>query len=259
MNLLPEQVHQFRWYRLFLILFVPGFLFQVAVAQEKVVTAGIQFKPIFSSEFFNTGSQDATSGNVNFEISPGSGYCLGMVIRRGFSNTISLETGINYVKRNDDISINDPDSAFSIDSDFGIVGYEIPVQGLVFIQLSDEIFMDVSMGFSFDFYPSDVRTSGTNFAHYSARRSWFSPSLLANLGWEYRTEKSGYFYLGASFHRPFNFTYTSIIQYQNRELPYPEGKMELNGNYLTVDIRYFFHSDPEKRKKKIRKPDPKTK
>ncbi len=262
MNLLPEQVHDGclhgKWYRSFLMLLLLSFLWQDVRSQEKVVTVGIQFKPIFSSQFFNTGPEESTADDVNFKITPGSGYCLGAVIRRGFTNTISMETGINFVRRNYDLSIDDPDSAVHIDSDFGTVGYEIPVQGLVFIQLSDEIFMDVAMGLSLDFYPSDIATSGTYFVHSSVRNSWFSSSLLANLGWEYRTEKSGYIYLGASYHRPFKFTYTSFVQYQNREVPYPEGKMELNGNYLTFDVRYFFHSDPEKRKKKIRKPDPKT-
>ncbi len=228
------------------------------IAQEKVITAGIQFKPIFSSKFFNTGPENVTDQGVQFSITPESGFCLGMVIRRGITNTISFESGINYVKRNFAIEVNDPDSAVKSNSDFGMVGYEIPLQGLVFIQLSDEIFMDVALGLSLDFYPSDLKTSSGYVAHYSARHSWFSPAILANIGWEYRTEKSGYFYLGASYHRPFNITYTSYVQYQNRDLSpsytsYPEAKMDLLGNYLTVDLRYFFHSDPEKRKKKTKK------
>jgi len=230
-----------------------------ATAQEKVVTAGIQFKPIFSSKYFSSGPENVINKGIDFTVTPGSGYCLGMVIRRGFTNTISLEGGINFVKRNYSIDVIDPDSSVNSNSTFSTVGYEVPIQGLVFIQLSDKIFMDVALGFSFDFYPSDVQSSDDYVVHYSARHSWFSPAMLANLGWEYRTEKSGYFYLGASYHRPFSTTYTSYVQYQNRDLPYPEAKMDLLGNYLTLDIRYFFHSDPEKRKKKTRKPDPRTK
>ena len=182
-----------------------------------------------------------------------------MVIRKGITNTVSIESGINYVKRNYDLTINDPDSGFSSKSDFGMVGYEIPIEGLVFIQLSDQIFMDVAMGLSLDFYPSDIQSSAEHMLHFSAKNSWISPSILGNLGWEYRTEKSGYIYLGASYHRPFSFIYTSKIQYDNREVPYPSASIELLGNYLTFDIRYFFHSDPEKRKKKTKKPDPRTK
>jgi hypothetical protein len=222
-------------------------------AQEKVVTAGIQFKPLFSSEFFNTGSVSGAAGPASVSIKPRSGYCIGMVLRKGISNTISFESGINYVKRN--FRLNVTDDTLSEDTDFSIIGYEIPLQGLVFIQLSDHIFMDVAMGFSIDFYPSDISTTGDIHDHYSARSSWASFSVLGNLGWEYRTEKSGYIYLGASYHRPFESIYTSLIVYPNGQTFNQEERLELLGNYLSIDIRYFFHSDPEKRKKKTKKPD----
>lgn len=222
-------------------------------AQEKVITAGIQFKPLFSSEFFNTGSVSGAAGPASVSIKPRSGYCIGMVLRKGISNTISFESGINYVKRN--FRLNVTDDTLSEDTDFSIIGYEIPVQGLVFIQLSDRIFMDVSMGFSFDFYPSDISTTGEIHDHFSARSSWASIAVLGNLGWEYRTEKSGYIYLGASYHRPFESIYTSLIVYPNAQTFNQEERLELLGNYLSIDLRYFFHSDPEKRKKKTKKPD----
>jgi len=81
----------------------------------------------------------------------------------------------------------------------------------------------------------------------SFRRSLFQSAVLANLGWEYRTEKAGYFYLGASYQRPFTYIYVSEIRYQ------PDGKndkvaMTVPGNYFTVDLRYFFHEDPRKKK-----------
>ncbi|MBL0341706.1 MAG: hypothetical protein IPP71_12645 [Bacteroidetes bacterium] len=227
------------------------------LAQEKVITAGFQFKPIFSSQFFSAGPETSSASGIDFKISPKSGYCLGMVIRKGITNTVSFETGINYVKRNFELNIKD--TTFSGTSEFSVVGYEIPVLGLIFIQLSDRIFMDVALGFSLDFYPSDIRTYDTYYEHYSARDSWFSPAVLGNLGWEYRTEKSGYFYLGASYHRPFNITYYSFVGSPDLQPGSPQTRLELQGNYLTLDFRYFFHSDPQKRKKKIRKADSKTK
>jgi hypothetical protein len=226
-------------------------------AQERVITAGFQFRPIFSSEFFDTGPIDITDNGVNFNMVPGSGSGFGMVIRKGFTNTVSLETGIHYIKRNYKLSMTD--SIGKETSSFSIIGYEIPVSGLVFIQLSDEIFMDVSLGLSLDFYPSDIQNAGERFSHYSARKNWFSPAVIAGLGWEYRTEKSGYFYLGASYHRPFDYIYYSYFNYPDDETPTAQGGSELQGNYLTFDIRYFFHSEPEKRKKKTRKVDKKTK
>jgi hypothetical protein len=220
-------------------------------AQERVITAGFQFKTMFSSDFFKTGPVDLNDNGVNFNITPGSGVCFGMVIRKGFTETVSFETGINYAKRNYSLSVTD--SAGKEDSEFTVIGYEIPLSGLVFIQLSDNIYMNASLGMSLDFYPSDIRTSGDKFDHYSARKSWFSPSVIAGLGWEYRTEKSGYFYLGASYHRPFDYIFYSYLLYPDKEVPTSETGSELQGNYLSFDIRYFFHSEPEKRKKKTKK------
>jgi hypothetical protein len=227
--------------------------------QEQTMTAGFQFKPLFSSKFFSTGPESREVEGVNFTVKPGGGYCFGMVLRRGITPTISIESGINYVKRNYSITIRDttPD----VDGSFSMISYDIPLLGLVFIQLSDNIYMDVGLGFSLDFFPSDLRTKSEEYEHYSARKSWFSPAVLANLGWEYRTEKSGYFYFGASFHRPFDYIYGSYIGFTdlNAVNPYKtEPPIKLSGNFLTADFRYFFHSDPLKKKKKTKKNDPRT-
>jgi len=231
--------------------------------QERVVTAGFQYKPLFSSKFFKTGPQELIwnakyydtipqliyQDSAFFKISPESGYCIGMVIRAGLSDTWSLETGINFVRRNYQLDMSD--STGSESTDFSLVSYQIPVQALVFIQLSDQVFMDVSMGVAADFYPSDIATYGDRFIHSSARLSWLSASLLANIGWEYRTTESGYFYLGASYNRPFNSIMRSFFKRPTTDYG-PEEYIDLKGNYLTVDLRYFFHSDPVKRKSKKR-------
>lgn len=253
-------------YAFWVVLMGIGFI-SPALAQERVTTVGFQYKPLFSSKFFNTGPQELRwkasyynddpipqliyQDSAYFKIAPQSGYCMGMVIRSGISETWSVETGINFVRRNYQLEMGD--STGSETGVFKLVSYQIPVQGLVFIQLSDEIFMDVSMGLAVDFYPSDIATYGDRFIHSSARRSWLSSSLLANIGWEYRTRESGYFYLGASYNRPFNGIMRSFFKRPVNDYG-PEEFIELRGNYLTADLRYFFHSDPAKRKKKNKKP-----
>ena len=248
---------------LFLLLFSVSTFNNLVFGQERVVTAGFQFKPLFSSKFFNTGPQELSweakyydtipqliyQDSAFFKISPESGYCLGMVIRAGLSETWSLETGINFVRRNYQLDMSD--STGSESTNFKLVSYQIPFQALVFIQLSDEVFMDVSMGVAADFYPSDIATYGDRFIHSSSRLSWLSSSLLANIGWEYRTPESGYFYLGASYNRPFNNIMRSFFKRPTNDYG-PEEYIDLKGNYLTVDLRYFFHSDPVKRKSKKR-------
>jgi hypothetical protein len=232
------------------ILFFLSFFSLIVFAQDNILTAGFQIKPIFSTEILGTGEQKLTGdSNVIFGTKPGSGICFGMVVRYGLTDRVSLETGINYVKRS--YSLNITDSLFSGNSEYRIIGYEIPLSCLVFIQLSEKIFMDVSLGLSLDFFPSDVQSSDDYFKHYGTRNSWLGESVLANLGYEYRTEKSGYIYLGASYHRPFKDIYYSTVAYYRNHDDYTSGQQFLlSGNYLTLDIRYFFHEDPLKKQKK---------
>lgn len=219
-------------------------------AQYNVLTAGFQIKPIFPNKFFGTGPQTLSGDSgVSFTIKPNAGYCFGMVIRYGISNTVSLETGINYVKRTYNQIIND--GSFAVNSKYSIIGYEIPLSGLVFIPLSEKIFMDASLGASFDFFPSDIQTEGDYYKQYGRRKNWIFTSVIANLGWEFRTEKKGYFYLGASYHRPFTDIYNSTVGYYRDKVHYTTGQeFLLSGNYLTFDFRYFFHEEPLKKAKK---------
>lgn len=231
-------------------------LFSLPVmAQERIITAGFQFKPIFTSDFFDTGPIEGVENGVRYEVNQQSGVCFGMVVRKGITDRISFETGINVIKRNFDLGIEVLGTDTIQGESFSITGYELPLQGMVFIQLSDRIFMDVAMGVSLDFFPNDFRVFGDNFSSYSAKNSLVAPALIANVGWEYRTPKSGFFYLGASFHRPFDAIYYEYMFYPDDKVPSSDFFTEIQGNYLTADLRYFFPSDPERRKNRTRKPD----
>lgn len=221
-------------------------------SQERVSTVGIQIKPIIPVQFFDAGKQEVNQNNIQFINQPKMGLSFGMVIRKGFTDALSLETGINFLKRNYDLTINDPENSLSETSSFRIVNYEIPVQGLVYVRLGRQMFMNVSGGFSVDIYPTPLYTYDDYFTNAVNRNNWAQISLIANIGWEYRTEKSGYFYFGASLHRPFSTMMREFVNYngynKNEEII-----IDLTGNYLTLDIRYFFHEDPEKKKKKLKK------
>lgn len=216
-------------------------------AQKNVTTAGFQIKPIFKNNFLRTADKIFAEEGVDFKVGNQSGFAAGMVVRHGISNRFSFETGINYIKRN--YRLNITDSAFSSTSDFKIVGYEIPAMGMVFIPLSRNIHMNVSMGLSLDIFPSDIFTGDDNFKHYSLRKHVVNSGIQTNLGWEFRTEESGWIYLGASYHRPFEHIYFSQIAYEiNSDKTI--ASTTLDGSYFTVDLRYFFHSDPITKKKK---------
>ena len=218
-------------------------------AQERVTTFGLQFKPIFSSGLFGTGPETGRVSDVDFRLTPAGGYSGGMVIRKGYSQRISFETGINFVRRNYKINIQDRD--FEINDQFRIIGYEIPFSTLIFIQLGENIYMNTSLGACLNMFPSDVQTFNLDYAHYSGRYNVFNPSILANIGFEYRTRRSGYFYLGASLNRPFSAAYLSAIDYVRNQSD-AIFRAQLRGTYLTIDLRYFFHEDPAKPKGKTR-------
>lgn len=223
------------------------FFFVKAEAQKNIITAGFQYKPIFASHFFNKSFETITPNNIDFAIKPTYGFCAGMSVRRGITSSISFETGINYVKRTYQLSITD--SRIKRDSEFSIIGYEIPLMGLVFIRLSDKLYMDAGLGTSLDMFPTNIYTSNVSyFSHFSAKRNWLLPAVFANLGFEYRTLKNGYFYFGTSYHRPFTDIYTSRINYFKNNFS-ETIQAPLQGSYLTLDLRYFFHSDPIKEKK----------
>lgn len=217
-------------------------------AQKNIVTVGIQYKPIFSLDLLNTGDKSITANDVTFTLGLNRGFCAGIVVRRGITDTYSLESGINYVKRVYTLRMDDGN--FSGTSEFRIIGYEIPVSGLVYIKLSETFYMNASLGFSVNMFASDIYTSDTYFRNSSHRAYVFNPGVIGNLGWEYRTENAGYFYIGASYHNPFSAIFNSQLGYYENNVLKEKVTMPVSGIYISLDLRYFFHEDPLKKQKK---------
>lgn len=223
--------------------------YSFSFSQKRVTTFGLQFKPIVSSEVINTGSQNNQEGGIGFSIEPDRGYSFGMVVRKGFTQQLSLETGINVTRRNYNLSIRQDSTGFVGDSDFRYIIYEIPVLGLVYVQLGQNTYLNTAFGVSVNFLPSDWESFDTYFIHLSERQSWVLPALLANFGFEYRTYDKGFFYLGFSYHRPFSKITTARAAYQEDRVNLEETSFDILGNYLTIDFRYFFNEPPDYRRK----------
>jgi hypothetical protein len=227
------------------------FLLQIK-AQERVITVGVQVKPLFSSKFFGTGPITLNDGSFNYFVRPKSGHALGLVVRRGFTPSLSLEFGLNYTVRKFEVGASN--GINSATADLRIVGYEIPFSQLIFIRLSDKIYMNAAGGLCLNMFPTDVFKDEETFLVYAGKNNLLQPSLLANIGFEYRTKKDGYFYIGASLNRPFSSIYEYRVDYINNKDVLNTAGTGLNGNYLSVDFKYFFHEDPEKKgKSKSRK------
>jgi len=229
-----------------------------AVAQENVTTFGIQFKPMLPLKFIGGEQEMVESENFNAILSPRFGMNFGMVVRKGITKMWSFETGINLVQRNYSLNINHPDMPEDKTMNYRFICYEIPLQGMAYVKLGEQLYMNASGGFSFDMYPSNVEGFATArqdtnvFDYYqkTVRNGWLQYALLANYGFEWRTKRNGYFYLGVSYHRPFRLIGITFLEAKKNDDP---AKLDfaLKGDYLTIDLRYFFNEKPER---KITKP-----
>jgi hypothetical protein len=228
-----------------------------STAQLNVTTFGIQLKPMIPSKYFGTGTENAEAEDLNVNFEPNLGLNFGMVVRKGFSRNWSIESGICMVQRNFTLHYDHPILSEQKQLRFRYIGYEIPIQAMVFVKLSDNIFMNASGGLSLDLYPSNVEsfdfeyrdTLRFDFYQKTYKNGWIQPALLANYGFEWRTPSKGYFYIGASYHRPFQHIGTTLVEFKLDDDP-TKVFVLLGGNYLTADFRYFFHEKPEKRKSK---------
>lgn len=262
------------------------FSFSAAAQDEKFpqnITAGIEFRPIFPAGFLNTGDQTVSNNSFSVTVSPKFGFSAGMSVRYGFHKRFALETGINFVQRNYNLNvfrdsipafgINRASPEFDSNTEFTIIGYEHPIKLLFFVQIAERFYLNAAAGLQLTFFPSDIYTTNEQtenelqyFEHYGARLGFdgkqgqdgfIHGGGMLNLGMEYRTKKAGFFYLGGTYHVPFADIYSSRFLYTDESNPVPIDErvqeISLNGSYLTFDIRYFFHSQPIKKREKKKK------
>ncbi len=214
-------------------------------AQVGVATVGLQAKPVIPFTFFdpvNQVSAPSLSGSVELT----GGFAFGMVVRAGITKSISLETGINQITRRFDVAIANDTNGYAAADKVRLIGYEVPVLAMVYIRLGEKSWMNNALGFSADFYPSDAERAQEYSRAYMARKDWVQLGLVANIGVEYRTYKSGWFYLGATYHRPFGDIAQAELTWYDRLNFGTTMLAGIPGSYLTADLRYFFHNDPEK-------------
>jgi len=204
---------------------------------------GLQVKPIIPVQMFGTGPETLEDGTFTATVTPLWGYSFGGTVRAGITKRLAIETGLNIVKRNYRTDYAVPDSGLTSTTTVGIISYDVPLNLLIYVQFSKQWFMNVSYGVSGNFYPSNVRADDNSypdmFMTEGLRKSWIRIAMNANVGIEYRTEKSGFFYIGASFQYPFGPIFDIAAVYKHKSINRPIFG-EMNGTYITVDLKYFF-------------------
>jgi hypothetical protein len=223
-----------------------------AMAQSGETIFGLQYKPIVPNKFI--GELNRTYDDLPDFHSTSTqkfGNSFGMIFRHYFLDNVALETGINFTKRKFDLhfEVENDFLMASADTSVSFINYQIPISALVFVKLSDELFMNASVGANLDFYPSTIGTSAVididnKFIQRGFRTEWVQLGANANFGFEYRTRKKGAFYLGATYNQPFN----NIMRFDMKWTHSGETtvvKEYIKGSYLTIDFRYYLQVDKD--------------
>ena len=219
---------------------------------------GFQLRPIIPNSYLNTAVETATSGNFSYSAKSNVGISFGSIIRKPLGKFWNLETGLNFVKRSYSLNFDLNDSVqVSSKQSMTFIAYEIPIQALIYVRLGKAWYMNASAGISIDFFPSETETYSSekidstyyDFSQKTYRIKWSAFAAQSNLGFEYRTEKQGYYYVGASFHRPFG-----RIAGSQGLIETTSGSdrlwLSLSGSYFSIDLKYFLY-DKYKTKKAV--------
>ena len=213
-------------------------------------TLGIEIRPVIPSNLFAINNNISTysspasaysiAKNYTFTISPQLGFSAGAVVRAALSRIWSVESGIYYTSRTYGTSAKDSTGAVVKDN-FRFDNYEIPILGLLYIRLSKNVYINNAFGLSLDFSPENFQTPGNDFYYVRVvRQNWVLPALMANVGAEYRTKNSGYFYIGALYHRMLVPIGRAAFFFDNNGGPEFSSPVDLSGHYFALDIKYFF-------------------
>lgn len=258
--LLAPNFHLF--YGVVILLLTFGFSLNLKAQKQRdpiELTAGIELRALIPVSFFTMDpvTLKEPDGNFTAEYSYKGGMGFGGIIRVKFTELLNLETGIYYTRRKYEYNIEDPSANFKAISPMRAVGYEIPIKGLVYIQMGKNVFMDVALGASADFFASDIEIQELNYDIVAFKKNWIKIAVLGNIGVEYRTEESGYFYIGATIHESFGDILSTQVNYSRNNKPPPYFQNgTIDGSYFSVDFRYFFPpSKPKKKGVRYVKPD----
>ena len=246
-----------RFLLLFLFLPLAGFAQKV----PPKLTFGVEFRTLQNFGVLNLDSVviQEPSGEFTSTYRFAGGLGFGGIVRIKLTDFWNIETGIHYVRQRYDLDFTDLRTGVEDGTSLNVVSYELPLKGLVYIQLGERLFSNVALGVSADFIASNVEAFGlgNTYSFGAIRRTVARGAVLGSLGFEFRTDEDGYFYLGGSFHQPFGDTMLTQVSYERDGIPPAVGANgTIDGAYFSIDFRYFFPNKEEsKNKVKYNYPD----
>jgi hypothetical protein len=244
-----------------LLSFLFVFFLSASAFSQKVppkFSFGVELKLLQNIGVFNPenlvllDSVNQTRALADYEFSGGLGF--GGIVRIKLTDFWNIETGINYTRQRYTLNFRDVVSGGIDESSLDIVTYGIPAKGLVYIQLGEQLFANVTLGVSLDFIASNVEVFGLDgeYSFGALQERVFNGAILGGVGVEFRTEEDGYFYLGGSFHQPFTDLMTAQVTYfVDRRPPPLVSRSVISGAYFGIDLRYFFPTKESQEKTKF--------
>lgn len=234
--------------KFFLVIVFELFLSTVLFSQKELFPSyfGLQVRPLIPSNFGGRKELKLQGENYAVDLQQTIGYSFGGTIRKGITKLIAFESGLNFTQRNFTASMSLLDTNVSATDKISFISYEIPLNGLIYIQLGQQFYMNTSMGIAARFSPTDIKkiteTGGihsfTNYGFYTSKVGF---NLNANVGFEFRTQKAGIFYLGGSICVPFKSILVLESIHATSQQTYATRLIgNVAGNYLALDLKYFF-------------------
>jgi hypothetical protein len=204
---------------------------------------GLQFGTVIPSSFVGSPVTSLTNNEFSTQLSQNIGYTFGATVRAGLSKRFAFETGMNFVQRSFNMTMAVADSNVFATNEMRFISYDIPANVLVYIQLSKSLYMNASMGFSLVFKPTSIGVltapgSYHSFRHTGRVNRKGGLDLQASMGFEYRTEKKGFFYFGGSARVPLKPLFDLIATYKYQGYSNTI-YAQVDGSFLSLDIKYF--------------------
>ena len=249
--------------RVILILFLLS-VSSSSLLSQKVppkLSFGIEIRSLQNFGVLNLDSVVLADADDNFrsvyEFSGGFGF--GGIVRIRLTDFWNIETGISYTRLRYELDFRDLITGETDQSRLNIISYGIPLKGLVYIRLGEQLFANVALGVSANFIASNVEAFGlgNTYSFGGLRKNVLDGAILGGVGVEFRTDEDGYFYLGGSFHQPFDDIMTSQVNYRRDGIPPGyAARGVIEGAYFAIDFKYFFPTKEEKKPKvRVVKPD----
>lgn len=202
---------------------------------------------LFPNNFQGTKNYSINQGITQSDIEQLIGYNFGGLFRRSYSERFSLEAGMYYATRRFDIQATIIDSNLMTRDTMKFTTIEIPVNAIVFVKMSETIYSNVGFGLSFIYKPSTVRVFSkpndpSSMNHFGIVTNKFGLDLNGQAGVEFRTFNKGIFYVGGTVRVPLLDLFTMYSSYKYKTNKAEVGSQKIGGDYISLDIRYYFHN-----------------